>query len=114
MGKATQVHAPAAGGVIFERNPAVDLVWPDDAMETGLDAALPWVSDALLNGEVDASLDFFALDPCAQFLAVQALRTVARAALRTGAVDDATLVTATTARIRGWLLPNELRADRDN
>ena len=70
-----------------------------------LDEALPWVVAGLLDGDVETSVAFFSLDPAAQFLAVQALRIAARAAIRTTGVEECSFIASTTESIRGWLSP---------
>jgi cytochrome c5 len=49
--------------------------------------ALAWVVDAVLDGDVNTTAQMFALPVEAQFLAMQLLRTAARAAIATSGID---------------------------
>ena len=76
-----------------------------NSMGASLDEALPWMVSSLLDGEVEASSSFFSLSPSAQFLAIQALRIAARAAIRTADIDDCQFIAATVETLRRWLMP---------
>ena len=83
---------------LIDANPA------DDDL-TGLVAdALQWLGLGLASGDVDESSLFFDLTAGAQFVAIQALRVVARAAMSMAEVDDAEFLDATTERLQSFLL----------
>ncbi len=86
-------------GLIERNQPADEFplrdVWPD--------SSLAWVVAALFDDHMERSAKFFDLDQRSQFLAVDVLRTLTRAALDVGQVDDQTFVAATIGAIRDWL-----------
>lgn len=74
---------------------AVRDVWPD--------TSLTWVVGALLDDHTERSAEFFDLDPRSQFLAVDVLRTLTRAALDVGQLDDQKFLAVTIDAFRDWL-----------
>lgn len=80
--------------------------WPvaDDPLE----AALAWVTGALLVNDVAPSTTFFALDPRSQLLAIEAIRTTARAAIATTGLPRDELVEATLSAVRTWMLTDPI------
>lgn len=66
------------------------------------DRAAIWVECAISDNEIGASVAFVSLDARSQFLAIEALRTTARAAIDAADVDCGVLVTATTGAMRRW------------
>ena len=74
---------------------AVRDVWPD--------TSLAWVVGALLDDHTERTAEFFDLDPRSQFLAVDVLRTLTRAALDVGQIDDQKFVAVTIGTFRDWL-----------
>ena len=76
-----------------------------DDQHRELEDSLAWVVDALLDGNVDTSAAFFALDRRTQFLAVQVMRTAARAGLDLAPAQSADVVAAVAHAYRRCLTP---------
>ena len=97
----------AAQRTAADQSAGADQLADDDtqSLEPWLDASLSWVVDAVLDGEVEASAAFFDLEPQAQLLAVQMLRTALRAALDAARFNRADFISATAEVFRVWLAP---------
>jgi hypothetical protein len=80
--------------------PAVETV-PDE--DPAVDNAIRWVVDALLEGEIEQTAAFFRLEPSSQIVALQCLRTSARAALTLAELDQVEFVAAVAGSHRRWL-----------
>ena len=74
---------------------AVREVWPD--------TSLTWVVGALLDDHSERSAEFFDLDPRSQYLAVDVLRTLTRAALDAAQVDGQKVAAVTIGAFQDWL-----------
>ena len=72
-----------------------------------LDASLSWFGQALRDGNADITAAFFTLEPRAQFLALDVLRSSVRAALQIADFDSSAFGTATAAHYRSWLACDE-------
>ncbi len=66
-------------------------------------AAMEWVVDALLDGDVAQSAALFDQPIEVQFLAVQLLRTAARGALHTGGLDGPAFLAALCGTWSRWI-----------
>ena len=72
-----------------------------------LDEALGWFEDATARSDPDASAAFVRLDPHAQILALDIVRSSLRAALRLGDVEPWVFALATSDRYRVWFSARE-------
>ncbi len=86
----------------------VTVVPPIDAASTNslLDASLRWFGHALRDESADVTSAFFTLEPRAQLIALDLLRSSLRAALRIADFDSSAFGAASAAHYRNWLAPD--------
>ena len=72
-----------------------------------LDASLMWFGQALRDGSADVTVAFFTLEPRAQLIALDVLRSSMRAALQIANFDSAKFGTASANHYRSWLASEE-------
>ncbi len=68
-----------------------------------LDASLRWFGQALRDENADVTAAFFTLEPRAQFIALDVLRSSMRAALQIADLDSSVFSAASAAHYRSWL-----------
>lgn len=71
-----------------------------------LDASLMWFGQALRDESADVTAAFFTLEPRAQLIALDVLRSSLRAALQIADLDSSTFGAASAAHYRSWLAPD--------
>ncbi len=75
------------------------------SMQSLLDVSLTWFEQALRDENADTSAAFFTLEPRAQLIALDVLRSSMRAALQIGDIDSSAFGAASAAHYRNWLAP---------
>lgn len=73
-----------------------------------VDEALRWLVDALLDGEVEQTIELVNLPEEVQFLGVYFLRCTARAAIAAAGIDQHEFVAATAKTLRRWMLRTDV------
>lgn len=72
-----------------------------------LDASLLWFGQALRDGSADSTAAFFTLEPRAQLMALDVLRSSMRAALQIADFDSSAFGIASAAHYRSWLASDD-------
>lgn len=68
-----------------------------------VDASLAWFEQSVQDESADATMAFFTLEPRAQFIALDVMRSSMRAALEIGEIEPSAFGAASGAHYRSWL-----------